>query len=410
MTVVDKTKITLTVAPQVTDPTDPTETATVTAVTGPNTSPPTPANILGNQILCDPNMPDCGGNVISTVDGAPPPVQNVVVGQKIVLNTNTNPNLPITPYKTTWTVDGTRIKNYAPTTASASVTELKGMDLAQPNITFYWVYQNSSIPVTVTYQYCVNIPGVGNQCSPVANATFNVSGPTGFITPTYDPGNWSLNGPIPVCGKKKTIYALYFGSLNVAESTSCQAVASSAGITFTASLSDVPSSGGTNAWVQLISSNTLSAVTPTGKQAISNYGTGLDKSFPYPLPLDDSSGNVVNDVPGSGLNTIYATETKDFSANMYLLWTPQISGSIPVPIGYVSWTISATADQNVGQSPPWAVADGATATATFTVSTDTGAPTHGLPTWKRVVTAASAALPSDVEPDPVQMDGEEENQ
>ena len=55
--------------------------------------------------------------------------------------------------------------------------------LNQPSLTTYWLYPNSSVPVT--YQYCVNIQGANPvlQCSLPANATFNVTGPTAQITP-----------------------------------------------------------------------------------------------------------------------------------------------------------------------------------------------------------------------------------
>jgi hypothetical protein len=94
------------------------------------------------------------------------------VGQKIILNTNTNPSLPITPYKTTWTVGPTNIGNL-----KSSIMGFKTKDtvLDKPNATFYWLSDRDGIPVT--YQYCVNIPGVGNQCSPMATATFKVNAP-----------------------------------------------------------------------------------------------------------------------------------------------------------------------------------------------------------------------------------------
>ena len=324
MTVVDKTKITLTVAPQVTDPTDPTETATVTAVTGPNTSPPTPANILGNQILCDPSMPNCGGNVISTVDGAPPPVQNVVVGQPIILNTNTNPSLPITPYKTTWTVDGTRIKNYAPTTASASVTELKGMDLAQPNITFYWVYQNSSIPVT--YQYCVNIPGVGNQCSPMATATFKVNAPISVNL-------YTCGGDVTGCSEYSPLGSVVITTVG-GQKLKLGGSPTNVGIVFTA-YDDVSSPPGTFSFVQVIGNYTTTYSYKSGGSCPYNFGFGLDNSNPYPTFAPPST---TDDNPGTRLYADDTEVTADMQATMYLLWTSSAAGSIPVPLGYVDWS------------------------------------------------------------------------
>ena len=65
-----KTKITLTgVAPPASDPT---QSATVTAGTSPNTGTFNTAQILGNQIKCAASMANCGGSVISTADGSDP--------------------------------------------------------------------------------------------------------------------------------------------------------------------------------------------------------------------------------------------------------------------------------------------------------------------------------------------------
>jgi len=376
VTVENKTTITLTgVAPPAADPT---ETATVTAGTAPNTATSatlaTPPQILGNEIHCDPSM-NCSQPVISTTDGSNPPVQNVVVGQPIILTTN--PNLPasITPYKTTWTADGTNIGGFAvaPDSSSATVTPT-GLKTASLNS--FWVYQASNIPVT--YQYCVNIPGVGKQCSQTANATFSVTGPTATITP--GPTSWSVS---PQISCSTIVQLLYFGYPD--PTSGCSRKPLVKGISFTAALSNVPNGGGTAEWVQLVKGNRLSGTTLSGVPATpTSLGVGLDKSYPY--PPDDPNDPVTteaSDSPNNGLDTSLARETRRFKANMYYLWKPQISGSIFVPLGYVEWSTSGTAAQKAKDTPPWSLVSSGPTTAVFNASSDTGN-AHGFPTWSGI--------------------------
>jgi hypothetical protein len=71
---------------------------------------------------------------------------------------------------------------------------------------------------------------------------------------------------------------------------------------------------------------------------------------------------------------------------MFLLWSTDADpDSINVPIGYVTWKVAGTADQNTKNRPPWSLAGKQTATtATYSASTDTGAPGHGLPVWTTI--------------------------
>jgi len=110
----------------------------------------------------------------------------------------------------------------------------------------------------------------------------------------------------------------------------------------------------------------------------------------YPYPTIDTNWNSVNDAPIVDLNDpTLTTKTRTFSATMYLLWTGKaddVKGRDPnyidVPIGYVTWNINGTADNNATATPPWSLdpVQGPT-TATFTPSVDDGTATHGLPTW-----------------------------
>jgi len=58
---------------------------------------------------------------------------------------------------------------------------------------------------------------------------------------------------------------------------------------------------------------------------------------------------------------------------MFLLWSTDADpDSINVPIGYVTWKVAGTADQNTKNRPPWSLAGKQTATtATYSASTDT---------------------------------------
>ena len=72
------------------------------------------------------------------------------MGEKIALTTN--PNLPTTITVTSkkWTVGGTKIAGYNPTSAGPTdVTPIKAADLKQDNMTFYWVYPNSAGPIAI---------------------------------------------------------------------------------------------------------------------------------------------------------------------------------------------------------------------------------------------------------------------
>ena len=405
-----KTRITLAVKP---DDSDPTQLATITAGTAPNIGTFNTAQILGNQIKCGSTSMQCNGNVISVTDGSTPTPQDAIVGQPIILTTN--PDLPatITPYKTTWTVGGTNIgervfgppdANNSPTTASASPTVLKNSGLIT-----YWLYPQDGIPVT--YQYCVNIPGVGNQCSLKANATFNVKGPTAKITPSLSAastppatGAWWVSPP--TCGNAQY---LAFGTLE----SGCVLSPETYGIVFEATdISNVPDGGGIFQWLQVKTHDVVSGTEPGVTVTPTVYATGLDNIDPYPALTDTSTA----DAPAISLSPQVpplATETRRFTAQMYLMWSTNVDpDSIQVPIGYVTWSIVGTADQNPKASPPWSLAakQGAT-TAIYTASKNTGPPAHGLPVWTRIAygnTTESGAVPTDGDSESVQIETEEE--
>jgi len=360
-----------------------TEQATVTVGTAPNiatsASLATPPQVLGNEIHCDPSL-NCTQDPITTTDGTSPPVQNVVVGQPIILTTN--PNLPatITPYKTTWSVGGANIGGYAPTLPSTTVSKT---GLKQSTLKTFWLYQGQGVPVT--YQYCVDIPGVGNQCSLPANATFNVAGPTDTIKPVLSLpqalGSWQVFPTSAACN----VQWLYFG-LEDTSAPSCPGSLDIPGIFFDATNpTNIPNGGGNFFWVQIIKSAVISGTEPGVTIKPDRQGPGLDNSYPY-IPVPDNP-LVELDAPATSLDNALTTESESFNATMYLMWISAINpASIPVPIGYVDWSISATAIQKSTNSPPWSLAKQETPTAVFTASSDTGGSYHGLPHWTKLLT------------------------
>jgi hypothetical protein len=352
------TQITVTVKPPASDPT---ESATVTAGPTPaisNTQTYT-AQILGNQIQCDPSM-NCTQSVISTTDGSTPPVQSVVVGQPIILTTN--PNLPATikPTNPTWTVGGTNIGSF-----KSSIKGFKTKDtvLNKPTTTFYWLSQGTGIPVT--YQYCVNIPGVGNQCGPTATATFNVSAPS------------SVN--LYTCGGDVTGCSQYgpLGSVAITPGPKLSLGNSPTNIGIVFNASDDPSSPpGTFSFVQVIGNYYTTYSYKNGRSCPFNFGFGLDNSNPYPPDSD----TIADDNPDTTLYADDAEVTADMTATMYLLWTSSVAGSIPVPLGYLDWSWFGDAIQDES-------------TKTWSIKLDSGSQGYAgsfqdsstYPQWPRVI-------------------------
>ena len=295
--------------------------------------------ILGNQIMFN-------GNVISTTDGSDPPVQNVVVGQQIVLTTTpTTTAYEGNPVSQQWTVGPTNIGGYPASTAGASVTPTT---LSQPTLTTYWVYPGTAIPVT--YKYCVKIlftQGADpvKQCSLPANASFTVTGggtisniPFGALT--YEQLIPCLGNVRPPLGSPTAPFVVYGNTTG----WNCAALypGSTYGISFQPS--GAPS-GGTYSYVQLINKDN-----PTSSDATSSsgcaYSQGVDKTYPYQAIIPFTDPPQAEDAPADDLIPGYV-ETRTFNATMFLLWTPPGSGSIPVPLGYQSWGFSGGASQDI---------------------------------------------------------------
>lgn len=154
------------------------------------------------------------------------------------------------------------------------------------------------------------------------------------------------------------------------------------GITFNYPAGYSNDSNGTYSLVQLISSDT------TTGESVGTSVAGLDTSYPYGWPPSGDSPKVY-------LQPTATSVTRNFTANMFLMWQPNtttsIPVSIPVPLGYVKWEISGTAAANETNTPPWSLTSHAPTKRNFHISQDTGTKTHGLPTWSSLVQNTNSA-------------------
>lgn len=403
------TKITFTVTPPASAPTGGVKISMWNGTSGPSIPK---AQILGNQIqwsgATTPNQ------VISTSDGSTPPTQDAVVGQTIALTTTTPTTTAYdgSPVSWTWTLtDGMNIGGYAATTP----TTVTPTTLNQPSLTTYWLYPNSSVPVT--YQYCVNIQGANPvlQCSLPANATFNVTGPTAQITPfqsandtSYYTWGWWVSTPYTGCATNlgEPTQMLVFGMYPPPGADCTVSQPLFPGMVFQATNVNTAGVTAPNAqfwWVQLITGGqTTGTLIGGGAGTPGSLVIGLDNSFPY------SVLNPTQDSPSSQLDNTWAYQSKTFSAQMYLMWNSNPgSTAIPVPIGYETWSINGSAYNGTG-SPPWFLAPSSInsqATTSYTAS-NAQQPSYGMPVWSNV----SLNGPSISESESNETNGEQENQ
>jgi len=294
--------------------------------------------------------------------------------------------------------------------------------LTNLGLTAYWLYPNAD-GVPVTYSYCAStsiLDTADEQCSETTTATFTVVGPTATITPVlslqgdpvFSTGQWSVTSGYTGCTDNpagELTQFLAFGQYNAPPADCTQSV-SIPGIVFAATDIDTDNVTAPNAnflWVQLITGGQVSGTGPSA--TTTPEGSGLDNFYPY--ATSSPSGYVgTEDSPGVALINTWTTEARAFTAQMYLLWNSNLDPTaIAVPIGYLTWSINGTANNNTTSTPPWSLSIStvpSTATTTYTQSTDIGAPSHGLPVWTNILynTASTTS-----ESESVPTDGEEEN-
>jgi hypothetical protein len=284
----------------------------------------------------------------------------VVAGQEIML-TGQAPNeaCVLATVSQQWSLpleNGTPTKNavggYTATRrsyATASVTPLPTDTTTTSYGPFYFASPGT---YTMTYQYTFNINGASGT-SPVSTATFSTDGPTGVSLlicggdiDEYDGADCTGNGPL---GKVAINPGpvLQFGGVS----------GSNVGIAMTAS-AIAPS--GNFTWVQRITGDVITETPTAGGMVQTCYPPevtavgvfpGLDTKYTYPIV--NRAGTTAYDNPSVGLSNSYTKVSRAFSAMMNLMWTPTAAAectgnacTIPVPLGYVHWKVSATAKLN----------------------------------------------------------------
>jgi hypothetical protein len=318
---------------------------------------------------------------------------NVVVGQQIPLTVQINSSLSVT--QPSWTVSGTAIGGY---TASKSSASIATPTFNQTSTTFYWVYSGSQ---PVTFKYCLS----NNQCNQ-GTATFTVAGPPAVsVNPTVDDVTIST---VTDCAasdpNNNQVQLLAFGHLTGTYSSQpliCrQNLSGTPGIQFDATVNQSSTSGtqGTFLWVQLISNDSLSKLTQTGPSTCS--GSGLDTQYPA------DNGLSTDDSPSNNMLATQSEKARNFSATMYLMWDPTLTGSgsckaatpsnastctsIPVPLGFIKWGFTgdaiSTLDASQGAgSGGWQLACHNKNAGSFTPSS-ASQNSNGYPIWSGAAT------------------------
>jgi hypothetical protein len=343
-------------------------------------------------ITCAGASMKCNGNPISVIetDGATPNPQEAVAGQKIVLTTTpTQESLPpgVIITQSVWTVDGKTIggDKFGPRDSNGSPKSSTVTATVENNtgLTTYWLYPSTSgTPFNVTYYYCViEVPYV-EQCSSTAEAAFQVNGPTGSVAAVLtlpDANNtWEVATQTQACPNP----FLIFGGVSMEQP--CPGAPDPPGIYFR---NDAKADSGKFFWLQIIGSGSERYIAPGLPNPNHVFGPGLDNVDPYYAV--DEIGNAY-DGPGIELLSDYTIESKALTANMHLMWQAEIDPShIPVPVGYVNWSISSKATKSGGNK--WTLACGHVLTpcpgarATSWASSDTTGPEPDMPTWSTIV-------------------------
>ncbi len=323
----------------------------------------------------------------------------VVVGQQIHLSAQIALPQGQTIQSQSWTVPGTAIAGYTANLNQGTVVPLT--DKASQDITFYWVYPQTSSQF-VTYTCCLS----NGACLPnPVHVSFTVDGPTS-VSMTATAGSPEATFRTFATG---TWPALAFGDPVDPDVP--------AGMLFRASVTSpqIDPTGGLLA-VQLVSRDSWFELTSDGVSTI-QYAvspsnppvldvTADDLNYPY----EDTGSNILktSDSPDIRAEDDEGELQRNFSATMFLMWDPVLpSGcfpatsqsatqcsSIPVPLGYISWQFSGamTNTLNTQSSPN---SDGAPNNTTWIVNSCGGCNSpltfypsqasqnnYGYPTWQ----------------------------
>jgi hypothetical protein len=282
---------------------------------------------------------------------------SVIIGQEISLCASYTVPSGVSVTSQSWSQPpGTVVAGYSGSLSSASITQFQ-----LPNnsniLKFYWLDSGNSR--TIAYSYTLS-----NGQSAVANATFNVNGPSS-ISVSSTAGQTTIIRPLHVdTGTNDANIPLLEDGGSGAP-----------GMTFKASASSAPA--GSYQWVQLVKSNQNSVIGLGGKTApvddvvVRGGGTPmLDKTYPYEYPygtgstVTTSNGGVTNDTamdsPLTDLVDNNGEMARSFTAVMYLEWLPTADNSctdgtactIPAPLGSIQWQWAGDAINTLLQGVP----------------------------------------------------------
>lgn len=287
--------------------------------------------------------------------------QNVVVGERINLSLETNPEGE-TPTSIQWSIGGNRVANYVANNTSGTVTLLQ--NLTASTLTYYWVTSGQQIEVSLTatiFGTSVTRYAYFNVTKPEPNAP-SVTLPTNGQLHISNIGDCSGNTPGP---------NMVFGSIS-GPNPGCT-YSGLAGIAFTPPTTSTPT--GSFFFVQLVTGDTVVYSHASATLTCTATNTpGLDGQYPYQGKI----GQLVNDAPYHPLPITYTNSSRNFAATMYLMWQSNTSGSIPVPMGSVAWGFSGSTIQTNGT---WSAPSGSGSNQPFVAASGTGS----FPTWTGTV-------------------------
>jgi hypothetical protein len=196
--------------------------------------------------------------------------------------------------------------------------------------TFYWIKPGT---YQVTFQYTLS-----DGTSASAATSFNIEGPTQpNVTVTEGQvliGNGAMFDDLHFAGLPNTSAELQYG------------ISFSPGGNPPTDYAKPPAHFmGSFSWAQLIVHYEWSVTRGVVNQTcIGNVG--LDGSYTYAARVPGST-TIPDDAPYLELEKklgIPDIVTWEFGADMYLLWTANVPGAIPVPLGHIPWSFSATAE------------------------------------------------------------------
>ena len=270
------------------------------------------------QVTVAPQILRNGTNIAGTT-------QSAVVGQQIALTSSYTLPSGVTVSSRSWSVSGTTVGGFSTGTNGGPVATTFTLD----STTFYWVAAGNSLSVKFTLN-------LSNGQSPSASATFNVVGPTA-------PNVATSTGQVIVTTSPPLV--LRFGASNA-----------NPGIRFTASATPPSGYFNTFVWVQLLDNYSISL--QGNPNHLCSWTDVLDTVYPYP-PLTSTT---TADNPNLGLSSIYTEESFGFAGHMFLMWSSGLSGSIPVPLGSLTWQVSADAVQDMN-TQQWSLKAGSQGSA-----------------------------------------------